>query len=79
VLVIRAVSVEDLRMSVLLTAFILIPDEQEAGKNINKLVQEVRTERKVEFLCIMGMMSINVVSASECLGIHVDPLTPNDL
>jgi hypothetical protein len=53
VLAVRAVSGEDLPMSVSLIAITLLPAEQEAGKNVHKLVQEVWTERNVECVCVV--------------------------
>jgi hypothetical protein len=54
VLAVRAVSGEDLHMSVLLFAITLLPVAQEACKNVHKLVQEVWTERKVE--CVYAVL-----------------------
>ena len=48
VLAVRAMSGEDLHMSVPVIASTLLPAAQEASKNVHKLVQEVGTERKVE-------------------------------
>ena len=55
---------------------LLLPAAQEASKNVDKLVQEVWTERKVECVVLFclknwGMMRINVMSASECLSMDV--------
>jgi hypothetical protein len=48
VLAVRAMSGEDLHMSVPVIASTLLPAAQEASKNVHKLVQETGTERKVK-------------------------------
>ena len=53
VLAVRAMSGEDLHMSVPLIAITLLPAAQEASKNVHKLVQEIWTERKVECVCVL--------------------------
>ena len=60
VLAVRAMSGEDLHMSVPLIATTILPVAQEASKNVHKLLQDVWTEPKVERVCVFFCLYIYI-------------------
>jgi len=58
VLDVRAVSGEDLRMSVPLITITLLPIAQETSKNVHKLIQEVWAELNVECVCVVWFKDV---------------------